>query len=110
MTDVAYLLFTFLACLSGLGIGLLVHHVWLTTNFAKGPGADPFASSDNETESWEVYARWQAANNRRFAMQVISCGATPLFLAGIAWSQRSDVVHAVCNNVIQTVGQAYICL
>jgi hypothetical protein len=110
MTDIAYLLFTFMACLFGLGIGLLVHLVWSRVKSASGSESVVFNTSDDETTTWESYARWQSANNRRFAMQVISCGAAPLVFAGIAWSQRSDVVHAVCQNVVQTVGQAYICM
>jgi hypothetical protein len=110
MTDVAYILFTFMACLFGLGVGLLVHHIWSTTKFAASAETVALTATDDETASWELYARWQAANNRRFAMQIISCGATPLVFAGIAWSQRSDVVQALCSNVVQAVGHAYICM
>jgi hypothetical protein len=108
MTDLAYFLFTFMACLAGLGFGLALHQIWSKT---KSVSDDPLGDTDgDETESWESYSKWQAANNRRFATQVISCGAAPLVLAGVAWSQRADVVHAVCHNVVQAVGQAYICM
>ena len=109
MIDLAYFLFTFMACLAGLGFGLALHQIW---SKAKTASDDPLTnrSEDDDTESWESYAKWQAANNRRFATQVISCGAAPLVLAGVAWSQRADVVHAVCHNVVQAVGQAYICM
>lgn len=110
MTDVAYLLFTFMACLFGLGLGLALHQIWSKAKSAVGKETDPFTSSDDEIASWEAYAKWQAANNRRFATQVVSCGAAPLLFAGVAWSQRADVVHAVCHNVVQVVGQAYICM
>ncbi len=109
MTDLAYFLFTFMACLAGLGFGLALHQIW---SKARSVSDDPLTTtSDNDdTESWESYAKWQAANNRRFATQVISCGAAPLVLAGVAWSQRADVVQVLCHNVVQAVGQAYICM
>lgn len=110
MTDIAYLLFTFMACLLGLGVGLALHQIWSGAKSMVSKESDAFAMSDDESASWESYARWQAANNRRFATQVISCGAAPLVFAGVAWSQRADVVHAVCHNVVQMVGQAYICM
>jgi hypothetical protein len=105
-------LFTFMACLFGLGLGLALHQVWSKAKSAVGKADDPFSSTGDadEQESWEAYANWQAANNRRFATQVMSCGAAPLVLAGVAWSQRADVVQAVCHNVVQVVGQAYICM
>jgi hypothetical protein len=110
MTDVAYILFTFMACLVGLGIGLLLNHLWSAARSTNGEEASLFAATDEETGSFEAFAKWQAANNRRFAVQVISCGAAPLIFAGAAWSQRSDVVHVLCHNVVQAVGQAYICM
>jgi hypothetical protein len=112
MTDLAYLLFTFMACLVGLGLGLVLHQIWTRAKLVAGTQDDPFAKADpdDETTSWEAYAKWQSDNNRRFATQVISCGAAPLVFASVAWSQRADVVHALCHNVIETVGQAYICM
>jgi hypothetical protein len=111
MTNVAYLLFTFFACLAGLGLGLLLHHFWAKAKAVAGKQPDPFASiADGETTSWDAYTKWQADNNRRFAAQVISCGATPLLLAGAAWSERSDVVKSVCSSFTQIIGQAYICM
>ena len=110
MTDVAYLLFTFMACLMGLGLGLVLHQLWSKTKLTSAQVASPFDADNDEMASWEAYTNWQAANNRRFATQVIGCGAAPLVLAGVAWSQRSDVVRALCQNVVQAVGQAYICM
>jgi hypothetical protein len=111
MINVAYLLFTFIASMLGLGIGLALHHFWSKAKSATGLEADPFASiADGETTSWDAYSKWQADNNRRFALQVASCGAAPLVLAIAAWTQRSEVVHSLCNAVTQAAGQAYICM
>jgi hypothetical protein len=110
MTNVAYLLFTFMACLFGLGVGLTLHHFWNKAKSAAGLQADPFASiAEGDTTSWDAYTKWQSDNNRRFALQVSSCGAAPLVLAAAAWTQRSDVVHSLCNAVTHAAGQAYIC-
>jgi hypothetical protein len=111
MTNVAYLLFTFIACLAGLGAGLAFHHFWTKAKAMTGQQPDPFASiADGETTSWDAFSQWQADNNRRFATQVISCGAVPLLFAGAAWSERSDVVKSVCSGFAHIVGQAYICM
>jgi hypothetical protein len=109
MTNVAYLLFSFLACLFGLGFGLLFHHVWSKAQAASGHDDGLFSSSTDDTASFDAYTKWQSDNNRRFAWQVSSCGAAPVILACAAWTQRSDVVHSVCSSVIHIVGQAYIC-
>jgi hypothetical protein len=111
MTNVAYLLFTFIACVLGLGLGLFLHHMWSKTSALVGPPADPFASiDDGETTSWEAYTKWQADNNRRFATQVSSCAAAPIVVAGLAWSERTDVVQSVCSTLTKIAGQAYICM
>jgi hypothetical protein len=111
MTNVAYLLFTFIACLFGLGLGLALHQFWTRARSIAGKQPDPFTSiADGETTSWDAYSKWQADNNRRFATQVVSCGAAPLLFAGAAWTQRGDVVHSVCNTITQLAGQAYICM
>jgi hypothetical protein len=111
MTNVAYMLFTFMACLAGLGFGLVVHHFWSKAKAIAGRQADPFSSiEDGETTSWDAFTKWQADNNRRFATQVVSCGAAPLLFAGAAWSERSDVVKSVCGALTKAVGQAYICM
>jgi hypothetical protein len=111
MTNVAYLLFTFLACLAGLGLGLALNRIWTRTRVALGKDRDPFAAtSGDDTSSWDAYTKWQSDNNRAFATQVMSCGAAPVVLAGLAWTQRSDVVHSICGKVTEMVGQAYICM
>ncbi len=111
MTNVAYLLFTFIACVFGLGIGLVVHHIWSKARVIIGRPSDPFSSiADGETTSWEAFSKWQADNNRRFAVQLSSCAAAPLIFAGAAWSERSDVVHSVCGTLTKIAGQAYICM
>lgn len=111
MTNVAYLLFTFIACLTGLGAGLVLHHFWTKAKTITGNQPDPFASiADGETTSWDAFSQWQADNNRRFATHVISCGAAPLLIAGAAWSERSDVVKSICAGFTKIAGQAYICM
>ncbi len=110
MTNVAYLLFTFIASVFGLTLGLAFHHVWSKAKSATGLAADPFSSiADGETTSWDAYSKWQADNNRRFALQVSIFGAAPMLLAGAAWTQRGDVVHSLCDKFVHIVGQAYIC-
>lgn len=110
MTNVAYLLFTFIACVLGLGLGLALHQMWSKARSLIGPPADPFASiEDGETTSWEAYTKWQSDNNRRFATQVSSCAAAPVILAALAWTERTDVVHSICGTLTQIAGQAYIC-
>ncbi len=110
MTNVAYLLFTFLACLLGLGVGLGLHLFWSKLKLTSGTDFDPFSSTqEDDTASFDAYTKWQSDNNRRFALQVTSCGAAPVILACAAWTQRSDVVHSLCNSFTQVVGQAYIC-
>jgi hypothetical protein len=111
MTNVAYMLFTFIACLLGLGAGLLLHKLWSVSSIAKAMEQDPFASIDKgETASWDAFSSWQADNNRRFATQVLGCGVAPLLFSGLAWSERSGVVQSVCGAVTKAVGQAYICM
>lgn len=109
MTNVAYLLLTFTACMLGLGVGLLVHYFWGRLRNIQWQ-ADPMASiSDGETTSWDAYSKWQADNNRRFATQVFACAAVPLLVSGAAWHERDDVVKSLCGTFTQTVGEAYIC-
>jgi hypothetical protein len=110
MTNVAYVLFTFIACILGLGLGLVLHQLWSGARRLTVGEQDPFGSmADGETAAWDAYSKWQADNNRRFATQVISCGAAPLVIAGLAWTQRSDVVGSVCSAFVKVVGEAYIC-
>jgi hypothetical protein len=109
MTNVAYLLFTFTACMFGLGVGLLIHFLWGRLRNVEWQ-ADPVSSiADGETTSWDSYSKWQAENNRRFATQVVCCAAIPLLLSGAAWSERTDVVKSVCGAFSPVMGQAYIC-
>jgi hypothetical protein len=111
MTNVAYLLFTFTACMAGLGIGMLVHYFWGRASSMAEAQADPFASiAEGETTSWDAYSKWQADNHRRFATQVSACAAIPLLLSGAAWTERTEVVKSVCSAFTQVVGQAYICM
>jgi hypothetical protein len=111
MTNVAYLLFTFIACLTGLGLGLALHHIWSRMRFATNSQPDPFASiGEGETTSWDAFTKWQSENNRRFALQVCSCAAAPVLLAAAAWGQRGEVVHSVCGTITRVAGQAYICM
>jgi hypothetical protein len=111
MTNVAYLLFTFFACLIGFGLGLLLNFAWTRMRIASGrDSAAPVLDSADDSASWDSYTKWQADNNRAFAAQVASCGFAPIVFAGLAWSQRTDVVHTVCGTITQVAGQAYICM
>jgi hypothetical protein len=111
MTTMAYLLFTFMASLFGLGLGLVLHRFWNSAKSLAGKVNDPFASiADGETTSWDAYSKWQADNNRRFALQVSGCAAAPLLFATLAWSERSEVVQQVCGTLTKVAGQAYICM
>jgi hypothetical protein len=111
MTDVAYLLLTFVACMAGLGAGLLLHFLWGRAHSLLSAPQDPFSSiSEGETASWDAFTQWQAENNRRFASQVAFCGAAPFVIACVGWGERSDVVKSVCGAFTQAMGQAYICM
>ena len=111
MTNMAYFLFTFIACLLGVGVGLVVHQFLSRAKTLAMGASDPFASiADGETTSWDAYAKWQSENNRRFAFHVSGCAAAPLVFATLAWSERSEVVQQLCSTITKVAGQAYICM
>jgi hypothetical protein len=112
MTNVAYLLFTFFACLLGFGVGLLINGLWrkLHANSDKQVEILVAADKNDDSGAFDAYSKWQSDNNRAFATQVMACCSAPIVFAGLAWGQRSDVVHTVCGTITQVAGQAYICM
>jgi hypothetical protein len=112
MTNVAYVLFTFFACLFGFGIGLVINGLWRKFRAGSSEQLEIVAAAgdNDDSKAWDAYTQWQSANNRAFATQVMGCCAAPVILAGLAWGQRSDVVHTVCGTITKVAGQAYICM
>jgi hypothetical protein len=107
MTNLAYLVFTFVACVLGLGLGLLIHHFG---KFLRRTPED-FASiaSGEEEATYEKLSNWQAENNKRFAMHISGCAAVPLIFAAAGYENRSDVVGAICHSIAQVAGQSALC-
>ena len=113
MLNVSYMVFTFLACVLGLGAGLVIHRAWAHTRqlqldeIVKVKTGD---KDDVEESRWEALAKWQASANRSFANCVLGCGAAPLLFAVIAWNNRSDVVTTICGGLHTFAGATTLCL
>ena len=104
MTNLAYLVFTFVACVLGLGLGLLFHH--LSKSWRKEPD---LVETAEEEISFEKLSAWQADNNKRFALQVSGCAALPLIVALAGYGNRSDVVGAICQSIAHVAGSSPLC-
>lgn len=103
MTSLAYIAFTVAACVLGLGIGLLVHFVRSLLPVGK-PAVEDVSQLDltgivTAQKPWDTISEWQRDSNRRFAFHLGTCGASPAVVAVVAWSNRDDVVHNVCNGL-----------
>ena len=111
MTTLAYCVFIFVACILGLGVGLLLHHL-AKFLWRKAPPIveEDLANSVDATETeWEALSNWQGQNNRRFALQIATCAALPL-IAGLAgFAERAQVVGTICTNLLQVAGQSPLC-
>jgi hypothetical protein len=107
MTNLAYLVFTFVACVLGLGLGLLLHHCSRFLRRAPVGPADMVAGEEEAV--FEKLANWQVENNKRFALHVSGCAALPLIVAAASYEQRSDVVGAICQSIVKVAGQTPLC-
>ena len=107
MTNLAYLVFTFVACVLGLGLGLLLHH--LGKLLRRAPEGPTDMAAGEEEAVYEKLSNWQAENNKRFALHISGCAALPLIAAAAGYEQRSDVVGAICKSIAQVAGQSPLC-
>ena len=107
MTNLAYLVFTFVACVLGLGLGLLIHHF---SKYSRRVSDVPTDMATGEEEAvYEKLSHWQAENNKRFVQHISTCAALPLIIAAAGYEQRSDVVGAICQSIAQVAGQSPLC-
>jgi hypothetical protein len=104
MTSVAYIAFTFLACILGLGIGLALHRIHL-----KRAALPDIAALPDDDATYEALHEWQVRENRSFAFTMTSCAAAPLALALIGWQSRSDVVGTICTGINVIVSNSPLC-
>lgn len=109
MVSVAYLVFTFLACVVGSGLGLMVFRARQLSLVSAGR-IGPDLSKGNEEQKWEAIRRWQSHENRVFAMCVSASAATPLALAAAAWANRGEVVGSICSGLVTVAVNSPLCL
>jgi hypothetical protein len=98
MVSVAYLVFTFLACVLGLSLGLVVYRA-RQGRLAEAGFAGPDLVRGDEEQKWEAIQNWQAQENRAFATCLTSCAALPIAAAAAAWTSRGEVVGAICSGL-----------
>jgi hypothetical protein len=109
MASVAYLVFTFLACVLGVGIGLILHRARLARRAAAGLGEPDLAKGDEE-QRWDTISRWQAEENRVFASFVAVSASVPLAMAAVGWSSREHVVGGICSGLSSVALHSPLCL
>jgi hypothetical protein len=108
MVSVAYLVFTFLACVLGAGLGLIVFRAWQAKLAFAGMSA-PNLASGNEEDKWNAIRKWQTRENRTFAACVSGCAASPLALAAVAWTLRGEVVGTICSGLTTVSMNSPLC-
>jgi hypothetical protein len=113
MTSLAYIAFTVMACVLGLGVGLVVYFLRGLIPTGKPTMEDP-SSLDltgivTAQKPWETVSEWQRDANRRFAFHLATCGATPAVAALVAWSNRDDVVHNICAGLQHVAVSSPLC-
>lgn len=108
MVSVAYLVFTFLACVLGSGLGLVVFRA-RQMRLATAGKAAPDLTSGNEEERWEAIRRWQSHENRIFAACVSASAGLPVAFAAAAWANRGDVVNTVCSGLTTVSMNSPLC-
>ena len=109
MTTLAYLVFTFLACVLGLGLGLGLHYLSKLLRISPEPLAPTSEQPANEDATYELLSQWQAQNNRRFALHMGVCACLPIIGAVAAFGNRSDVVSTICSSIAPIAGQSPLC-
>jgi hypothetical protein len=85
MVSVAYLVFTFLACVLGLSLGLVVYRA-RQGRLTDAGFAGPDLAKGDEEQKWE-------------ATCLTSCAALPIAAAAAAWTSRGEVVGAICSGL-----------
>ncbi len=108
MVSVAYLVFTFLACVLGLSLGLIVYRARLGKQAASG-FAGPDLGIGDEEQKWNAIQKWQTQENRAFATCLSSCAALPIAAAAAAWTSRSEVVGAICSGLTTVAMNSPLC-
>jgi hypothetical protein len=108
MVSVAYLVFTFLACILGLSLGLVVYRARQGKLEANGLGAPDLGIGDEE-QKWNAILKWQSQENRAFATCLLSCAALPVATAGAAWTSRDDVVGVICSGLTTVAMNSPLC-
>jgi hypothetical protein len=108
MVSVAYLVFTFLACILGLSLGLVVYRARQGKLEANGLGGPNLGVGDEE-QKWNAILKWQSQENRAFATCLLSCAALPVATAGAAWTSRGDVVGAICSGLTTVAVGSPLC-
>jgi hypothetical protein len=98
MTSLAYLVFTFLACILGAGLGLFLHRTRHARRAAEGLAGPELVDGDEE-KTYEAISRWQAHENRVFAGWVAACAASPVIAAVAGWGSRDQVVGTICSSL-----------
>jgi hypothetical protein len=104
MTSVAYLAFTFLACIFGLGLGLWLHRLHL-----KRVALPDIASLPDDDATFDALSQWQARENRSFGLTMSACVAAPLVFAAVGWPSRGDVVSTLCSGITTVIAQTPLC-
>jgi hypothetical protein len=113
MTSFAYIAFTVVACVLGLGVGLIAH--FLRGLIPTGmPATEDISALDltgvvTAQKPWETISEWQHESNRSFAFHLGTCGAMPAIASMVAWSSRSEVVHSICNGLQQVTVSSPLC-
>jgi hypothetical protein len=108
MVSVAYLVFTFLACILGMSLGLVVYRARQGKLEANGRGGPDLGIGDEE-QKWNAILKWQSQENRAFATCLLSCAALPVATAGAAWTSRGDVVGAICSSLTTVAMNSPLC-
>jgi hypothetical protein len=108
MVSVAYLVFTFLACVLCAGLGMMVFRARGARLEARGLNA-PVLKAGNEEENWTIIQRWQARENRAFVSCLAAGAGVPVVLAALAWTARGEVVGGICSGLATVSMNSPLC-
>lgn len=102
MTVLAYFVFTFVACVLGLGLGLVLHR-------ARTPVAVLSKEDASLEATLESLPLWQAESNRSFGIHIATCALAPLVVAALGWTSRAEVVGSICSGIARVAAQSTLC-
>ena len=108
MTTLAYLVFTFVACVLGIGFGLIAHRM-IAARYATPPVLEPALTAADEEAAWARISDWQRRLNRIFAGSVATGAVVPAIMALAAWSSHAAVVETVCSGIATYAVQTPLC-